>query len=112
MEDEFLVAAMLQEFLEKLGATVVGPAYNVQQAMELAESPALDAAILDINLRDLRIDPVAELLASRQVPFAFATGYSGQTLDRWKGVPVLAKPYSEADVAQFLEALNPGARDS
>lgn len=106
VEDEFLVAAMLQDFLERLGAIVVGPAYDVEHAMQLANSEVLDASILDINVRDLRIDPVAEALASRKIPFAFATGYSSGVLHKWSGVPVLVKPYSEGEVARILKALN------
>lgn len=102
VEDEFLVAAMLQEFLVNIGAIVIGPAHDVEHAMRLAQSEILDGAILDVNVRGVRIDPVAAILVHRNIPFALATGYSGDILRQWKDVPVLAKPYGEDEVAFIL----------
>jgi CheY-like chemotaxis protein len=53
---------MIEDILVELGATVVGPAYSIETALEMTANAAFDAALLDINVRGQRIDPVAELL--------------------------------------------------
>ena len=59
----------------ELGATVVGPASSINKGLVLANSEDIDAAVLDVNIRSERVDPIAELLRDRHVPIVFATGY-------------------------------------
>ena len=77
VEDEYLIAADLAAFLEAQGIEVVGPAASVNEALALLESDTdgLDCAVLDVNLQDDRVYPVADVLMSREVPFVFTTGY-------------------------------------
>ena len=107
VEDEFLVAAMLQQFLEDRGVTVIGPAYNIDDALTLSSTETFDAAILDVNVRGVRIDPVAFLLSERCIRFALATGYGREVVEAWSDAPLLAKPYCQADVERVLENLFP-----
>ena len=94
VEDEPLVAAMIEDMLIELGATVVGPAFSIAQALLLAKDGNFDAAVLDVNVRNERIDPVADVLRSRLVPLVFATGYGrGATLTAGNA-PIIDKPYS------------------
>jgi CheY-like chemotaxis protein len=104
VEDEGLIAAMVSDMLEDLGAEVVGPAASIAQAIALAETRGLSAAVLDINIRGASIDPVAERLAARGIPFLFATGYGTQPA-AWPHVPVIDKPYSIEKLAAVLLAL-------
>jgi DNA-binding LytR/AlgR family response regulator len=89
VEDDYLVAADLAASLELLGAEVVGPAGSVEEALTLVENEGgrLDGAVLDINLRNERVYPVADVLAARGVPFVFTTGYDAA---------VVPRPYSDA----------------
>ena len=107
VEDEFLVAAMLQQFLEDHGVTVIGPAYNIDDALALAKDATFDAAILDVNVRGIRIDPVAASLSERRISFALATGYGKEVVAAWADAPLLAKPYCQADVERVLAQLFP-----
>src|SRR3978361_396791 len=77
VEDEDVVAADLAAALELLGAEVVGPAGSVEEALTLVENEGgrLDGAVLDINLRNERVYPVADVLAARGGPFVFTTRY-------------------------------------
>src|SRR4051812_39965235 len=77
VEDEYLIAADLAASLEALGVEVLGPAASVKDALTLLEKAdgQLDGAVLDVNLREERVFPVADLLKSRGVPFIFTTGY-------------------------------------
>jgi PAS domain S-box-containing protein len=93
VEDEALVAMMIQECLTEYGHSVVGPISRAADALAAARQGEFDAAILDINLSDGMAYPVAEILSQRGVPFAFVTGYEADTVDeRFSKVPVLQKP--------------------
>ena len=49
-EDEFFLALCLGQVLEEQGYAVIGPAGDVEEALELIEKGQLSGAILDINL--------------------------------------------------------------
>jgi CheY-like chemotaxis protein len=93
VEDEGLVAMMLEDVLDDLGCDVAFSASSVAQAIAWLEAGgALDAALLDVNLGGEPVFPVAEALVRRGVPFAFSTGY-GETPDaRFRDAPLLSKP--------------------
>ena len=102
VEDAILLAMELEAGLAEAGAEVVGTAALVEEAMALVDLP-IDAAVLDCNLNGLSVEPVAEALAARGVPFLFATGY-GEARGAPEGfdAPIIRKPY---DVAQITAAL-------
>jgi CheY-like chemotaxis protein len=108
LEDESLIAMMLQGWLERIDCQTIGPAHSVQSALDLIEGAKLDGALLDVSLRDNeKCYPVAWALRDRRVPFAFLTGYAAEDVDASFGeVPVLCKPLDfeafEAAVAKFL----------
>ena len=106
VEDEALIAAMVEEMLVELGAVVVGPAATIERGLALATDEELDAALLDVNIRATRIDPVAAVLRSRGIPVVFATGYGQSAFDPSTGAPILEKPYTQEKLASALgEAL-------
>ena len=81
VEDDYFIADEMQRTLSKRGAKVLGPVASVDRALALIEaSPKIDAAVLDINLRDVMVFPVADALTTRGVPFIFATGYEGTVI--------------------------------
>lgn len=94
VEDETLLAMELAAELEQAGWKVVGPAYSLAEGLELAEAePALEAALLDVNLSGRAVYPLASALKSRGVPFVFCTGY--ETVDpdgRFLNAPLIRKP--------------------
>lgn len=73
-EDEPFIAFDLAATIEDAGGVVVGPAASVKEALALLENHPVDAAILDVNLSDRDVSPVAELLIARGVPIIFHTG--------------------------------------
>ena len=102
VEDEALVAMMIQDFLTENGHAVIGPISRASEALLAANEGDFDAAVLDINLGDGMIYPVAEILAKRGVPFVFVTGYEADTIDdQFSEVPVLQKPIER----QMLEKI-------
>jgi len=93
VEDEALVAIMIQECLAECGFQIVGPVCTASEAVAAAKNGQFDAAVLDINLGDGLVYPVAEILADRGVPFVFVTGYDADSVDRrFSQIPVLQKP--------------------
>jgi CheY-like chemotaxis protein len=102
VEDEAIIAAMVEDMLTDLGATVVGPALNVRAALSLASDAEIDAAVLDVNVGGERIDAVAEILRARAVPIVFATGYGDGAAGVAQTAPVLDKPYTEEKLAAAL----------
>ncbi len=104
VEDEPLVALMIEDMLNELGCVVVGKARNLVEAMSWAEvMPAIDFAILDVNISGQAILPVADMLARRQVPLVFSTGYgSNELLQLYPGSRLLSKPYGSSDLANAL----------
>lgn len=104
VEDEPIVAMCLEDILECLGCVTIGPASRLAEGQALAEAGGLDAAILDINLGGERSTSIAEALRARSIPFAFASGY-GAPPEGFEGLPLIEKPYREADVVATLSAL-------
>lgn len=104
VEDEMMVALMVADMLTDLGHQPVGPAMRLEQALDLARSEPLDAAVLDVNLGDAKSFPVADVLRERGVPFFFATGYGVQGLSEgYRNTPTLNKPFSPEDLARTLD---------
>jgi len=106
VEDEMLVSMLVEDMLSDLGCTVVGPAAELEEAMNLAKTADIDLALLDVNLGGRPIFPVADALKERGVPFAFASGYGEAGLSEdHRGAAVLQKPFREADLARALKSL-------
>ena len=104
LEDEPLIAMMLEDILVELGCLVVGPASDIAGAEALVGDAAIDAAILDVNIGDRTSHPVAELLQARRIPFLVASGYGdAEALPSASGA--LNKPYRQENVMLALELI-------
>lgn len=115
VEDEAMVAMLIEDMLCDLGCVVSGVAGTLSRGMALAkdESFAIDGAILDINLGGEKVYPVAEALSARRVPFIFSTGYGGAGVDKaFAHIPILAKPYDQQTLEQKLISVLGPARPS
>lgn len=103
VEDEALVAMLVEDALLDAGALVIGPAATVAEALALLDLETPDAAVLDLNLAGETSTPVADALALRSIPFVVATGYGADGLPPGHiTVPVLAKPYDPDDLTAAL----------
>lgn len=107
VEDEPLIAMMIEDFLEVLDKTVAGSADTVEAALGIIAGGGVDAAILDVNLRGgEKSFPIADALAGRGIPFVFATGGSQDTVaEEYRDRPTLPKPFTMDGVAKALDAL-------
>jgi CheY-like chemotaxis protein len=108
VEDEYLIAADLAEWLAGCGIGVVGPAGSVEDALKLVETEGarIDGGVLDVNVGDQRVYPVADALAARGIPFVFATGYDESSVaDPYVNVPRYKKPLDKTLLARWLAEL-------
>ncbi len=108
VEDEPLIAMMLEDFLEILERSVAGTADSCEGALARIGQGGVDAVILDVNLRGGETSwPVADALAEKGMAFVLATGGSDDGIaDAHKGRPVLQKPFTLEAVETALEALD------
>lgn len=107
VEDEYFLADDIGRTLRALGAEIAGPVGHVDDALEILHvGGVLDAAVLDVNIRDEMIYPIARALKARNVPFVFTTGYDKTTLGpEFQDVPLLEKPFDLPTMAQKLAGL-------
>lgn len=103
VEDEYFIADAMRRGLEASGARVIGPAASVEDALDLLAAETVDGAVLDVNLDDESVFPVAQALTAKRVPFLFATGYGASDLPpEWRHVPRHEKPVDAATIARAL----------
>ncbi len=106
VEDEMLVLMETENMLADLGCDTVVTAATNEQAAALIDAQHFDAALLDLNLNGVRSYPVADRLAERGIPFAFATSYGGHGLrDGDRGRPLLVKPFDCGALSELLTSL-------
>lgn len=104
VEDEGVVALLIESMLGDLGYQVVGPVPRLAKALDVARAEEFDIAVLDVNLNGTPSFPVADILIEKRVPFVFATGYGApgipQCLSR---AAVLQKPFKTAQLAEAIK---------
>lgn len=105
VEDEAVVAMLIEDLLENCGCTVIGPCGSLEAALAVAATDPFDLAVLDVNLRGKKVYPVAELLAERHIPFLFLSSYGDEAIPAgrpdWKAFP---KPFRPDDLIAVLQA--------
>ena len=105
VEDEPLIAMMLEDYLAELGRTVVGTCDTVQAALATITDEAPDAVILDVNLSGgEKAWPVADALAAQGIPFILSSG-GDESEPAHAARPRLMKPYTMDGVETALNAL-------
>ena len=105
VEDETMVAMLLEDLLAEMGCTVVAVAGRIEAAITAAETLDYDLAILDVNLDGRPTYPVADAVMARKLPSVFVTGYGPAGLrETDRHLPVLTKPFREADLRRIVEA--------
>lgn len=107
VEDEYFLADDLVRALTALGAETIGPYGDVNEASHVVNGDvAIDAAIMDVNLRDELVFPLARILRARQVPFVFMTGYDGTSIDaEFQDVQLWGKPLDVLALTSELTAM-------
>jgi DNA-binding response OmpR family regulator len=103
LEDEPIIGLALEDILSREGASVLH-ASRIEEAHDLITDMQVDSAVLDVNVHGVLSYSVAALLAERDVPFIFATGYGDRSHPpEFAGVPTISKPYSALDIRTALQ---------
>jgi CheY-like chemotaxis protein len=106
VEDESLIAMMLEDFIDSLGHSVVGTEDTVEGALVQAKAGEFDLAILDVHLHGQPCWPIADALADRDIPFILATGgHTEEPPERHAAAPVLSKPFTLNGIEQAIDAV-------
>lgn len=99
VEDEGVIALLIEDMLLDLGCEVVASAAHLDKACTLARSSDFDFALLDLNLDGRSAVPVAHILRERRIPFLFSTGYGTSGIaDEFPSQLVLAKPFKISEL--------------
>jgi DNA-binding response OmpR family regulator len=106
VEDEYLVAILIEEILQSAGCVVMGPVPRLPEALDAINREDYDVAVLDVNLAGERINPVADALSERNVPFLFVTGYGTNALpSEYAERPHICKPFRMAELIGALSSV-------
>ncbi len=104
VEDQVLIAMLVEETLQDLGCELVGPVATLEDALAAVRQYQLDGALLDANLRGENTSRAAEALAGNAVPFILVTGYARRDADppAFKAAPRVQKPFEPDDLANRM----------
>ena len=106
VEDEALVAMLIEDMIHDSGDEMVGSACRLSDALALAQETQADVALLDINLGGVLAYPVADVLRQRGVPIVFTTGYGSAGLsERFQDCPILDKPFDQHSLEKAIHAI-------
>ena len=109
VEDEVLVAMLIEDMLRELGCEITGLSSSLEDAVERARTATFDFAVLDVNLNGRLSFPVAEVVRGRGLPFVFATGYGAKILAQAPfDVPVLQKPFGREELQRVIALFSVG----
>jgi len=106
VEDQVMLGMQLTAAVQDCGCEVVGPACLVVTALPIAMREPLDAALLDVYLIDQTVEPVADALARRGIPFGFVTAYSRDHLPAGlQSRPCINKPFTDQEIRSLVTTL-------
>ena len=105
VEDEPLIAMMLEDFLDSLGHSISDSCDTVESALRAVEAGGFEIAILDVNLKGENVWPVAKRLREMNIPFVIATGgHVDPPPPEFNNAPVIEKPYTIDRVTPAIHA--------
>jgi DNA-binding response OmpR family regulator len=106
VEDEPLIAVLIEDMLQELGYEVACSASRFNEALRFAQTLQVEAAILDVNIHGQDSFPIAHVLRTRGVPFLFATGYGDASIpDNFKTCPTIRKPFDLKTLEKTLRGI-------
>ena len=104
VEDEPLIAMMLEDYLQSLGHEVAAICESVEESLAAVDDHAFDLAILDVNLKGESVWPVAARLTERNIPFVLASGGHVETPpSEFAAAPLIDKPYTLDRISPAIE---------
>ena len=105
IEDEPLIAQMIEEMVREAGYRVSGVAHTMAMARQELAKRNFDAVLFDLHIGGRYRPEIADFLLDTGVPFAFVTGYDYLVEPRHQTLPVLEKPFAPEQLRALLEKL-------
>ena len=108
VEDEAMIAMMLEDMLEDLGCEVAASFGDLPSALTWLNrcGDEIDGALLDVNLAGQTVFPIADLLYAKGKPFGFITSYSAVPQARSYHAQVLNKPVDTRDLSALVKSFS------
>ena len=104
VEDEAMIAALIEMTLREAGCSVVGPIAGAGHALAAIERESFDAVVLDICDGDSRSYPLADALLARGVPFLFVSGLACRDMPAdYRACPYVTKPFTPDALISALD---------
>jgi DNA-binding response OmpR family regulator len=112
VEDEAMIAGLIESILRMGGWSVVGPVATLERALETIDRGRLDAALLDVRINGRDVYVVADVLMQRGIPFAFVSGFTRKQMPPgYRDCAHIAKPFTpDAILARLEEVVGRGRR--
>jgi CheY-like chemotaxis protein len=112
VEDEAMIAGLIESILSAAGWSVVGPVATLEGALETIERERVDAALLDVRVNGRDVYAVADVLMRRRIPFVFVSGFARKQMPPgYRDCAHIAKPFTpEAILALLEEVVGRGRR--
>ncbi len=102
VEDQLDLAALMEQALEDAGDQVTH-AYSVFDALGLLDNQRFDGAVLDVELRDGVVFPVADRLTELGIPFLFVSAVYDQLVpQRHRRAAFVAKPFHVGELQETV----------
>ena len=104
-EDDLLIAGLIREILLDCGCKVIGPVRNPEDALQAIHANAIDGALVDVRLGTAKIDPVANELTARHVPFILMSGQAlpDGSATSLRQAPLLQKPFNVERLRRLID---------
>jgi DNA-binding response OmpR family regulator len=106
VEDEPLIAGMIENVLNEQGFSCVGSATTLPSAEVFVRNVSVDAVLLDLRMKDGYAYSLCEMLDELNIPFAFVTAFPQEFIvEEWRERPYCGKPFSEEDIVDTVYSL-------
>ena len=104
VEDEAMIAGLIESILSAAGWSVVGPVATLERALETIERERIDAALLDARINGRDVYAVADVLMRRRIPFIFVSGFTRKQMPpRYRDCAYIAKPFTPDAILALLD---------
>lgn len=105
IEDQALVAHLIEEVIRDFGFQVAGVVYDLPEARTALSTYDFDIVLVDLRLGHDSADEIIDVLMERGTPLAIVTGFDRPLEPRHANVPLLHKPFSEGQLFALLTTL-------
>ena len=105
VEEEPIVAIMLDDALSDFGYHILGPVENQNAAIYLAATEDIDVAVVDTNTGREISEAVTDKLTERGIPFVFVRSQPCMFSLHHSAIPLMQEPFTVDGLHQTITRL-------